>query len=299
LSCFIIGLSSLSLVAQKELASVSLEAKDVKSIKVRGAFCDITIQKGGKTTVEGLITGKGDREDYQIFTEVKGETLFVEVRTTSRGWNVIEESYLSIEVDSEVGQIEVNTSSGDLEARGLMAKGIELGATSGDIYAQGLSANNIYVKSTSGDMELEELVGAVILKSTSGRQKISQVKGSLETQCTSGDIEISYFEGSVAAVTTSGDIEVRNGKGFRRAVSTSGDIYGRALLLDRDVYLKATSGDISLSLMNMADDLSFNLESNSGNLRALNRRGEDEIYIQNGDLWVEAKSTSGDITIEN
>jgi DUF4097 and DUF4098 domain-containing protein YvlB len=283
--------------AQRTLASTSLEAEQINAITIKGSFCDVIIKPGGRNFVEGIIEGSGDPDDYEIIAEIEGSTLVVEVETSYSNWNRISRAEIIVTVD-DVKEIKVDNSSGDIDIERISSGFIVLEASSGDISLEDVIGDRISIETSSGDIRGIDLEGDMRVSSTSGDQQLREIKGDFDAESTSGNITLVYFDGLVRLESTSGDIRVSNGKGLASARTTSGDIEGDDLMIANDLTLDATSGDIYLELMNDPDDLSFDLDSNSGDLQAGRYDGEDELYIKRGSIWVRGKTTSGDIEID-
>ena len=284
-------------IGQRTLASVSFEAKEISAVEVRGSFCDVTIRPGSRNYVEGTIAGSGDEDDYDIIAQIQGETLVVRVETSYNKWNNITKGEIEITLDN-VEEIRIDNSSGDIDIEDINARRISLEASSGDISAEELRGEMVLASASSGNLTLIDIEADLRTHTSSGDQRLRQVKGNVDAESTSGNITLNYFEGLVRMESTSGDITINYGKGLTSLRSTSGTIEGRSLMLDTDLILEATSGDITLSLLNDPDDLSFDLESNSGDLDAGRYDGEDELYIKRGTFWIRGKTTSGDISID-
>lgn len=142
--------------------------------------------------------------------------------------------------------IEVKTTSGDLELVSLLNADVNLKTTSGDIKLGEVKNANLY--STSGEITLEKGEN-VQVKTTSGDIFLNQVKTKVEAESISGDIKINSFaiEENSKIKTTSGDVLINEIKNAYIETSTvSGDIaiennnrYASNILT-----IKTTSGDI-------------------------------------------------------
>ncbi|MBN2597791.1 hypothetical protein [Labilibaculum sp.] len=73
---------------------------------------------------------------------------------------------------------------------------------------------------------------------------------------------------------------------------------GQGLVLLGESYFKATSGDVSMNLLNDFEQLSFDLSASSGSLRAGNRKGDDNPYFKGGKIWIYGKISSGNQTFK-
>ncbi|MEL7220193.1 MAG: DUF4097 family beta strand repeat-containing protein, partial [Bacteroidota bacterium] len=71
---------------------------------------------------------------------------------------------------------------------------------------------------------------------------------------------------------------------------------GSEMKLTEDCFFEASSGDISISILNDIDEMSFDLRSSSGDLKVgNNRKAEDRLTLKRGGILVTARTTSGDI----
>jgi len=132
--------------------------------------------------------------------------------------------------DSFNGEIDFQTTSGNLRIDGITAGNVSLKATSGNLTLSNATiggdaslcamSGNIEVKSSSAG-------GALVLDTTSGNVTVSGASsfGSVKVDVTSGDIRLSGFGGiGVDAKTTSGNITIKvNGKyeDYRTEVRTT------------------------------------------------------------------------------
>lgn len=126
------------------------------------------------------------------------------------------------------------------------------------------------------------------------RLQIDSGSVDVEIQHTSGDQELSRVSGALSLETTSGDIDLADVSGVRRVSSSSGDVSANALLATEDMNYSTTSGDIEVAFKNWARELRFVLHSTSGDLEVDDYDSEDSLHIGEGELLVEAGSTSGD-----
>lgn len=297
-ACLFLG--SLDLQAQNTLASNEFEADNVSAVTLRGKFCDIHLERGDNVYFKGVIEGKGNRGDYEITSDLKGDHLYIEVDGDNRNWrwNRITKSRLMLKIPSNT-KVFVENSSGDIMASGLDGEDIQIHSTSGDVNVRGLSGK-IELGSTSGDLEVEDIQGEISLESTSGDIEVEEISGSVSIRSTSGDIDINKFEGELKAKSTSGELTVDDGKGKISLGTTSGSIEGRYIEITDDINLKASSGEISIEFVNDLEALNFDLQSSSGDLDVGNRSGEKNMYIKRGDgFWVNSVTSSGDMDFSN
>ncbi len=287
-------------VAQNVLASEEFEGDNISEVVIRNTFCDVNLEGGSKLHFKGIIEGRGDEGDFEILTELDGDRLEIVVRSRTRNWNwnKISRSRLDLKVPAGT-EIFIESTSGDTYGRSLSGSEIEIEATSGDVDLSDISAD-VRIDVTSGDIEIEDMTGRLEIESTSGDLDLDDIDGDIRTRSTSGDVEIRQFNGNIQSRTTSGELNVSRGKGALTLRTSSGDIEGYDLEITDDLYLEASSGEIEIELVNDIEDLNFELESNSGDLRAGRRSGEKDLYIKRGDgFWVRGVTTSGDIEVSN
>lgn len=287
-------------VGQNILASEEFEGDNIAEVIIRNTFCDVNLEGGNKLYFKGVIEGRGDEGDFEIITDLDGDRLEIVVKSRTRNWNwnKISRSRLDLKIPAGT-KIYVESSSGDTYGRSLSGAEIEIEATSGDIDLSDISAD-VRVVVTSGDVEIEDMTGRLEVESTSGDVNLDDIDGNIRTRSTSGDLEIRQFSGDIQSRSTSGEITVSRGKGALSLRSTSGNIEGYDLEITDDLYLQASSGEIEIELVNDMEDLNFELETGSGDLRAGRRSGEKDLYIKRGDgFWVRGVTSSGDIEISN
>ncbi len=283
--------------AQRILASNEFEAEEVNSVSIKGRFCDVIIKGGDKVYFKGIIEGSGDEDDYEIISDLRGNDLYITVEKNNRSWDRVTRSELRLTVPENIF-IRVDNSSGDVFASDLVAQDYEFEASSGDIELSNIAAR-LSVETSSGDIEVEDINGEIYAESTSGDQQFEEITGNIETRSTSGDIEINNYRGDIYAKASSGDIDVDRGMGALNLKTTSGDIGGYGVELTDDSEFRASSGSIVFELSNDPDDLSFDLQTSSGNLRAGGRSGDKSLYIKRGGYWIRAVTSSGNVRFSN
>lgn len=300
LFCIFLLFSSFLVFSQKLLAEKHYEGEDVKSVKVIGSFCDVTVTRGDQLIFDGLIKGDGDQGDYIIAVVAsRDEVLFKVERKKSRnwGWNDIDVARLDLVVPQGV-ELDIENTSGNVRVTGIKSNFISIMATSGDLILKQLEGE-LRIKTTSGNLMLKDVVGKVSVRSTSGDQELFGISGDLMSQATSGNIEIDQMEGYLDVTTTSGDMDFDTITGGINATSTSGNIEGEYILLSGDSRFKSTSGDIQMEFKNDLNELGFDLRATSGDLEVGNLDGEDHLLIKRGEIQVTGISTSGNQTYSN
>jgi len=123
--------------------------------------------------------------------------------------------------------------------------------------------------------------------------KIDKLDGDLSAHASSGNISIYDVYGNVSADCSSGNIKLRDLEGVLEVESSSGNIRGEDIKLTGGSRFKATSGNITIGLLNKDNDLSFDLDSGSGNLYAVGSTADDRLILKNGPITITGTTSSG------
>ena len=282
-------------ISQEILAEESFNLDNVRSLEVRGKFCNVELSgtSGRNLEMEGYIRGSGDPDKYEIKYEKRGEHVEVWIESPMSMWGNIQ-SLLRFEVPRDV-EIVVDNSSGNLKSRGIQSSRIDLATTSGNIESED-SNGPLRIKCTSGNISADSQSGNIWATTTSGNIKIKNVEGESECNATSGNITLENLVGNTRAHCSSGNITMSQLKGKLITGTTSGNIKGDNILLNGESEFRATSGNIRIDLLNREEDLSFNLEAGSGNLNAAGNSGKDKMIIRGGEITIRGISSSGNQT---
>jgi len=283
--------------AQEQLAEANFNIDDVKYLEVEGGFCNVILNGhlGSSLKMDGEITGGGDPDKYEIIYRQDNDRIKVWVESPSRMWgNMNLRGVLEFKVPAGV-EIVVDNSSGNLKADKLQARRIHLETSSGNIEAENMEAE-LTIKCTSGNITLESHNGNAELKTTSGNLKINEVNGNLTANATSGNIQIYNVSGNTSADCSSGNIKMGDIIGMLHVGTSSGNIRGEGIKLTGESRFKASSGNITIELRNDEDELSFDLDAGSGNLRAGSSRADDRLILTKGPIKITGISSSGNQT---
>ncbi len=161
---------------------------------------------------------------------------------------------------------------------------------------------NMDITTTSGDLELSNFeFGEFKFKGTSADAVISNVKSdNFNFHAVSGDLKASNIEtGNVVAETTSGDITFNFLKSnFVSTNSVSGDVILDYVELTRDLDVKTTSGDVRLKF---PTDSSFTIDfdTSSGDLenRFPGMTTDSVIMVNGGQHKLRVETVSGDLSV--
>lgn len=159
------------------------------------------------------------------------------------------------------------------------------------------SGTNLDVQSSSGDMAIETIRGTVRIRTSSGDITLADVGGEASIRSSSGDIRIGDATGAFGIDSSSGDVRIRRYRGALRVQTSSGDIEVAELRLTGGIDAASSSGDIEIELDNDLRDVTYVLQSNSGDLRFGTVRGEKYLSGGSGRFQINASTSSGDVAI--
>ncbi len=191
--------------------------------------------------------------------------------STSSGYIIMEK--IDTNVNGSIGEISVETSSGDVNIKELTGV-TRMESSSGYVNAEKITGDT-QIKTTSGDMDIKEIVGEVKTESSSGNVSIGNVTGNAKIRTTSGDISIQHIEGGLQSVSSSGYVRVLEGNGDR-SISTS-------------------SGDIILEVI----EGNFQFSTQSGEIQAAIQKGEGSIETTSGNIRLELAELIGVLDINS
>ena len=319
IALIVVGLSSVGKwdwnIAEEAVKSVEIEiTEDFDEFKIEETSGDIlmTVSEDGKCRVESWET-----ENEKLVAQVVNGRLYAE-REGRKEWSMFfwkdasgskyktvvylpKEKYEKAELEAtsgdihaavklEVGELSMQSTSGNIELSGVTADLATITSTSGEISLKDVSAGDLLTSATSG--------GIVFNKVTAGKAAIS---------CTSGDISLRNITADAIMVSgTSGDIELLGTKcGSVELNTNSGELEMEDVAAELAVKMKTTSGDISCV---HTDGTEVMLESISGEIDFEHLKGT-EILLESasgdvkgsivGAMRYETKTTSGDIRVPN
>ena len=140
------------------------------------------------------------------------------------------------------------------------------GATaSADVTGRGRFAS-VELDLASGDLTFDDVDGDVEVNSASGDQRLRRVGGDAALQSASGDITVGRVDGRATVRTASGDVTLDEAHSSVKVQTASGD--QRVGVGAADAALQSASGDLDITV----------------------RRGTR--------LWIDARSSSGEVTSE-
>ena len=175
--------------------------EDFTNIEVSTNNAEVVIvpTKSSEATVE--YTGANKKHKYMFNVDVKGDTLFVQLKQKRRFFfsfgfnssdlklavNVPEKEYKNLQVESDNGRISVE----DIQSEGIM-----LETDNGQIQVKKVLAKNVHVESDNGKIVLEDVKGKINGETDNGQ--ISLITKKLEWP-----IDLATDNGSITVKTES------------------------------------------------------------------------------------------------
>lgn len=180
------------------------------------------------------------------------------------------------------GNLDVNSSSGDISMDDYSNISGNIKSTSGNIDIRGIEMAT--VRSTSGDINVNN-ANSLDVSSTSGELILGSIP-TLKFETTSGDVSVREVN-EITGRTTSGEVEINNVNGRIDINTTSGDVEIKYALLNKNSNISTVSGEVDIRL-NEAVNVDVNTVS-----------GDKDIYNidRNSDIKLKINTTSGDIEV--
>ncbi len=211
--------------------------------------------------------------------------------------------------DLDINSFIFKLSSGNVQLDNITLKNdMDLTSTSGDLTIKGLKARSLTLESTSGNKKFSDvsIEDNININSTSGDTTLKDINcNELRIDSTSGVINTDGTQLNLISVESkSGDVNIDDLEGSAQLEATSGNIKVSVKEAKDEIYIKASSGNISLK---MPSNTGFTLDSkvSSGNIKCdfdLDDEDSGDHKLRgsyrNGNIPVNINTTSGNIDIE-
>lgn len=195
----------------------------------------------------------------------------------------VEVSDIAMQPDEDT-EIEIKTTSGDLEARRISAARVYLHTTSGDVCTEGLEAGQLKVQTVSGEQELEDIVcDRADLRSGSGDIDAENIRGrELNAAAGSGEVGVQADMEAFEVKTGSGDIDLAAGARTKQIhmIAGSGDInLDLSRIEGASIASRTGSGDMSIREYEVSGR-TFNTSYGSGACQVSLTTGSGDIVVE-------------------
>ena len=227
----------------------SFETPGPITLRVEVQRGDVTLTASEVSTTRVRLIphdGDSDRLTEGFTVQARGdEVVVLAPKGRENGFGFGRRSSVDVEVELPVGSaIDVKTGSGDVTARGLLAR-VEAASGSGDLTFEDVDAAEL--TSGSGDITTRAVRGGVKAKTGSGDLTLESVGDDADLVAGSGDIQLRRADGEVTAKTGSGDIGVGASSADLTLMTGTGDVklgavHGGA------VRAKTGTGDVAIAV---------------------------------------------------
>lgn len=271
---------------------------------IENDFCNLKISSGD-VTVQNAVSKFQISSTYgnQNYKNILGP-----LQLSSSSGNVqLENITGNISLKNTYGKIDINQIAGDVDIKG----------SSSNITAHNVKGA-VNMLTTYGNISLEKIVGNVNSKVSSGNIRVDQLKGDLKTENTYGQQDFSNILGHIVSTGSSsnyqlltilGDIKIKttygnvlldSSKGNVDISASNGNVDGVNVELSEMMNISLTYGNIKMKLNNRPTDLTYNLASNSGNLKikSLGLNSKKTINYGSGPVQINATTISGNQEFE-
>ena len=252
--------SKLDTTEKKEEKHYTISSDNIKNLTVSTAATDVEVRPGSSPDIE--ITCYENKKEYfdietvedslNITEKNKEKWFHIQISFTSE-----EEEKLIVEVpEAQYEKLVLDSSSGDISLNQILCKELSIDTSSGNATVKDCSASDLLqVDTSSGDVSFSNVL----------------VSGLVKIDTTSGDLDLERVEAEkLQCDTSSGEVE------FEELSATTYD-------------MNTTSGDISGTIAENNESVSFTVDTASG-----------EVDIPNpckGDHTFTADTSSGDVTV--
>ena len=191
----------------------------------------------------------------------------------SVSWDV----YLDLP-EAELEEMDLNSKSGDIDAKVKMPAKLNAHSMSGDIRVEAIGserAEKIAISAMSGEIELEGNAGAIVLSSMSGDVEAHGIYRNADMKSTSGDVELEGEAEEIRMNSVSGDVTIKLNNTTARSIQAA-----------------STSGDVEIEPAGGTESVHAQMSTVSGSASCSLPDGGSGAALQ-----ITAKSVSGDVKI--
>lgn len=198
--------------------SKTADVSQVKKIEVKAVSSDVRLvpddREDALIELRGYYAASSTYIPPKLIVTEKGDTLFIEVEHTKQ-ISISSRVSLTLEIilpESYVNEIEIEGVSSDVNVEFGEFSDLSIKTISGDIKSTSSVTGKTDIRSTSGEVDLEGVLGAVVVDTTSGDidVQLDKILNDVNLKSVSGEVQMTVPESeafSVSFSTTSGDIQ--------------------------------------------------------------------------------------------
>jgi len=192
----------------------------------------------------------------------------------------------SITIEDISGEVEVDTSGGNIEI-GLVTGGdVKADTSGGNIEVRG-ATGDVEVDTSGGNITIGDVMGQVLADTSGGRIRIGNVQGDIDADTSGGNVEVGESAGRVRLHTSGGSIRAAWAIGSISTNTSGGNIY----LAGSDTRVRAATsgGNIEIDAANGPVEA----ETSGGNITVHNATAAVHADTSGGRIEVEITTTTG------
>jgi DUF4097 and DUF4098 domain-containing protein YvlB len=306
--------------------------KSFKNIEINADFINrIEFKEGSSYAVRG----QNYERNGGLDAELKGDTLVVDARA-DQVWQFSTMGFFSdinfrdtwIEITypagTKLGLVKTNLGSGNISFNSLECSDLDITNSFGDVDISSVKSDKLKIFASSGDIGLTDadVSGSMDIRNSFGDATLKNIKsGSLDAKLDSGKFKATEINANTVVIKNSfGEIVTNGVKADKMTIiQSSGDFdadnvivreitvdssFG-AVTMDRLTFtelckVENDSGDIMLSVLMNRDDVSYELNTNSGSVTVDRSTSDGSVSSRSADAaaTLKASASFGDIRVE-
>ncbi|UVI30833.1 DUF4097 family beta strand repeat-containing protein [Paenibacillus spongiae] len=272
------------------------EGEGVEFVRIENESADVTIVPSSSGKIKAELSGNVSQkfvDNIKLSLDRDGDEVTIKAEAGS-GFSFgisIMNLDLKIELPERAfRELALNSGSGNIEMRDMLAGTMVIEAKSGDLNLKELTGDEMSISTSSGNITLGKLTG-------------KQIK----LKASSGDIELDKSKADELSVdVASGNIELMDADAKLKADTSSGNITVSLAAIAHPMTLSTGSGNVTIETDRQPDSAQIRYNSGSGDLKnswrdnPSSRDGDDNetIVFGDGKTIVEVETGSGNLSLD-
>ena len=180
-----------------------IDNQEIRNLDIHFSSADVQVLPTNEDNiiieVNGEVTER-QKDEFQLDIEENGENLEVKFKRSNHffqiGFSIVDTTIKVYLPEKIYDSVQVRTSSGDIDTRGVNARQIDLLVSSGRITAEDQKAEHSLLKTSSGKIVATNVIGNMTARTSSGDITIrnDEATGNITANASSGDVTVEYGE---------------------------------------------------------------------------------------------------------
>lgn len=153
----------------------------------------------------------------------------------------------------------------------------------------------VQVQTDTGRIEVDGVGGGLNARTDTGAIAVADCRGRIMARADTGSLVFQNIEGDITASADTGSISITGFRGRLDLRSDTGSLTGEEVILSGDSSFQTDTGRIAFELDNFADELHFELTTDTGLLEADGNRARKSLATGMGPILVQARTDNGSI----